>query len=97
MFNANDHLKKSMHRIKQHKNQKALQQRKEQEAQRKLDTRRFIIIGELVCKYFPEMMNRQPQRKKSDTAREFADFENTLRLLASNRSLLEGPESEISK
>ena len=97
MSNIDDHLRKATLRIEQHKNQKSLHQRKEQEARRKLDTRRYIIIGELVCKHFPEMMNCQPQMKKSETAKEFSDFEETLRLLASNRGLLIKLKSEVGK
>ena len=97
MFSANEHLKKSLLRIEQHKNQKALQQRREKEARRKMDIRRYIIIGELVCKYFPEMLKCQPQKKKSDNAKKFADFEDTLRLLASNKSLLVRPKGKISE
>ena len=97
MLNVNDHLKKSLLRTQQLKNQKMSQQRREQEVKRKMDTRRHIIIGELVCRYFPDLMNYQPQRNKADTQQEFAVFENILRILASNADLISQLESKAVK
>jgi len=61
---------------------------RELEAKRKVDTHRNIIIGELVCKYFPDVMECQPQRSKKDNAEIFKDFENLLRVLAADTELL---------
>lgn len=97
MINVNDHLKKSVARIEQLKNQKKSKERREQEAKRKMDTRRYIIIGELVCKYFPDAMKYQPQRSKADNAKEFETFANILNLLADNTELLAKLKKEAAE
>jgi hypothetical protein len=90
-------IEKKLEEIEQLKNQKKSQQRREQKAKRKMDTRRHIIIGELVCKYFPNMMNYWPQRNRADTADEFAVFENILCMLAANAELVSKLEDEAVK
>jgi len=70
------------------KNRKKMQERREQEAKRKVDTHRNIIIGELVCRYFPDVMEFQPQRSKSANVEVFRDFENFLKILVSDTELL---------
>jgi hypothetical protein len=70
------------------KNRKNMQERRELAAKRKVDTHRNIIIGELVCRYFPDVMEYQPQRSKSANTEVFRDFENFLKMLASDVELL---------
>ena len=70
------------------KNRKKMQERREQEAKRKVDIHRNIIIGEMVCKYFPNVMEYQPQRSKSANAEVFKDFESVLEAIASDTELL---------
>ena len=70
------------------KNRKKMQERREQEAKRKVDTRRNIIIGGLVCKYFPDVTEYQPQRSKSANAEAFKNFESILEVIASDTELL---------
>jgi len=89
MQNMNEYYKNSMSRIQQLKNQKELERRRNLEAKRKTDILRHIVIGELVCKHFPEMMQYQPQRNRSDTAKEFLDFENLLQTLATDTEFLD--------
>ena len=97
MLSINEQLKKSVHRIEQLKNQKKSQERQEQAVKRKMDTRRKIIIGGLVCKYFPDIMKYQPQRSNADTTEEFAAFENILRILVVNVDLLTELKAEAAK
>ena len=70
------------------KNRKKMQERREQEAKRKVDTHRNIIIGELVCKYFPDVMEYQPQKSKSANTEVFKSFESVLKVLVSDMELL---------
>lgn len=70
------------------KNRKKMQERRELETKRKVDTHRNIIIGELACKYFPELMECQPHRSKIANAEAFKDFESILKMLASDTELL---------
>jgi hypothetical protein len=97
MIDINDHLKESRDRVKQLKNQKKTKDRREQEAQRKTDNHRHFIIGEMVCKYFPDVKKYQPQRTKAETAAEFLPLAYILRLLAANTELLAALKDEAAK
>ena len=70
------------------KNRKKMKERREQEAKRKIDIHRNIIIGELVCRYFPDVMKYQPQRSKSVNTEVFKSFESVLKVIASDTELL---------
>jgi len=70
------------------KNRKKMQERREQEAKRKVDIHRNIIVGELVCKYFPDVMEYQPQRSKFANTEVFKSFESVLAVIASDTELL---------
>ena len=70
------------------KNRKKMQERREQEAKRKVDIHRNIIIGGLICKYFPDVMEYQPQRSKKGNAEVFKCFESILEMIASDTELL---------
>ena len=97
MINVNDHLKGVISRVEQLKNQRKSRERREQEAKRKLDTRRNIIIGELVCRYFPDVMRLQPQRSKADNAAEFEAFASILSTLANDTELLVRLKEEAAR
>lgn len=89
MNQVNNHLKEFTSRIEQRKNLRKAKERREREAKRKLDARRNFLIGELVCKYFPSMMQYQPQRSQADNRAEFADFESKLRWLSEHTEILQ--------
>lgn len=88
MGQVNDKLKTAITRTEQLKNQRKLRERRNQEAKRKMDVRLNILIGELVCRYFSEMMHYQPQRSNMDNMVEFTEFEDTLIWLSSHAELL---------
>jgi hypothetical protein len=73
MIDINDHLKSSIARVEQLENQRKLKERREQEARKKIETRRHFDFGRLVCKYFPD--------------EDIAAFENLLRALKENAEL----------
>lgn len=89
MNQVNETLKASLTRIEQLRNQRKSQERRERKAKHKMDAHRNFLIGDLVCKYFPNMMKYQPKRSKADNAKEFADFENFLCWLSDNADLVE--------
>lgn len=89
MIDANHYLQTTITRMDQLKNRKKLQERREAEAKRKIDIRRYIVIGELICKYFPETKKYHPHRSKKDNAKEFAHFENIIKAMASESDLLD--------
>ena len=99
MSQTNDELKAIFTRAEQRKNQKKMRERRDQEAKRKVDVHRYILIGELVCQYFPSVIKYQPRHGKVDNKIEFAEFENTLRWLSEHIELLnnmrDNPQNEI--
>lgn len=95
MSNANERLKATLARVEQIKNQNKSRERREMEAKRKKDAHRNFIIGELVCKYFPDMMKYQPKRSKVDNTSEFADFENFLCWLSDKTDLVEAIKKDF--
>lgn len=97
MINVNEHLNTSITRIEQIKNQAKSKARREREAQRKIDTRRNIIIGELVCKYFPNMKRYYPKGNDADIAKEFLFFESILSILAGNTALITELKEEAAE
>ena len=89
MNEINDMLKTTMAEIEQQKiHRRGMMERRNREVKRKMDVHRNIIIGELVCRYFPDMMQYQPHQRKVDNITEFAGFEDTLRWLSDNEELL---------
>jgi len=94
MKQINECFKASANRTEQLKNQKRAKLRREQATKRKLDARRNFLIGELVCKYFPSMMQYQPQRSQAGNKAEFADFESKLRWLSEHPEILQRMEED---
>jgi hypothetical protein len=82
MINANEHLKTSIARVEQLKNQKKSKERREQEKRRKMEARRHFELGRVADKYFPDI--------------EPATFENLLRVLVNNTELLARLEEEAA-
>lgn len=62
--------------------------KKEREIQRKKDQRRNYLIGELVTKYFPDLMALQPGNKSENIAR-FEPLESFLSTLAADKQLIQ--------
>lgn len=60
---TNESIAKLTQKIKALEMQKRAQQKKQREEQRKTDSRRFYIIGELVVKFFPELNEIKPGTK----------------------------------
>jgi len=76
-------------RLEQKKRQKRAQEKRDQEKSRKEDTRRKIVIGGIVLKYFPELSELAPQRSNADNDIEFASLANLLSVLATDKELVD--------
>lgn len=59
----------------QEKHRQIRNENRENDRRRKIATRRQIVVGGLVAKYFPGVLNLQPQLKQVDTEAEFAGLE----------------------
>jgi len=82
MSSVNDRIEKAKERLEQLKHQKKLQDMRERKAKQKTDIRRYIIIGEMVCKYFPEVMLYQPRKTNTENAEEFSHLDDFLQELS---------------
>ncbi|MCL2621237.1 MAG: hypothetical protein FWD97_09930 [Defluviitaleaceae bacterium] len=63
--------------------QEQLIEARELEAKRKRDTRRNLIIGEIVCKYYPYAEQLVPKKSKADNDAEFAQLDRFFQQLFS--------------
>ncbi len=63
-------------------------QKRERDAKKKKDRHRNYIVGELVTKYFPELMCLEPGTNAENVDR-FWRLEAVLSLLANNKELME--------
>ena len=68
--------------------QKRAKQKSERDAKKKKDQRRNYIVGELVTKYFPELMSLEPGTIAENVDR-FWQLEAVLSMLANNKELME--------
>lgn len=70
---------------KQH--QQKVDQRKEKKKAEKKERLRNLVIGELVCEYFPDVAQIEPGQKYENPER-FAMFENVLSVLSEDTDML---------
>ena len=87
MLTIEERIARSEERIAKLKQQKRIEERKEREAKKKKDQRRNYIIGELVSKYFPEVLNLEPGTKAENTIT-FEPLEVFLSVLSSEQILM---------
>ena len=79
----NKHLKTTMIKIVQEKNQRDLKKNREKEAKKKKEDSRYYEFGRLICKYFPEV--------------DVETLECFLRVLAENQEIFEMVKEEAAK
>lgn len=77
------------------KRQKRLQDNREKEQQRKIITRRNIIVGGIISKYFPDIVRFQPKRTQALTNIEFAEFEMFVSLLAEDKDYVSHIQEKV--
>ena len=65
------------------------EQRDERIAMEKKNHRRNYIIGEMVCKHFPEVCDIDPGRTKAENASRFAYVETFISALANDHNLVQ--------
>jgi hypothetical protein len=70
-----DSLEEARKRAAQEERRRIRDDNRENDRRRKIAIRRQIIIGEIVAKYFPAVLNLEPQLKRADTDVEFAVLE----------------------
>jgi len=89
MDKLNEKINKKSEELEQLKRKKRAQLMRESKKARTEDTRRKIVIGGIVLKYFPQLSQLQPQRNNEENNAEFQLFANVLSVLASDNELVE--------
>lgn len=94
MNRTDEYVNDALKRIKQLEHQRRLKKRRDDVQQSKEDTGRYIIIGKLVCRYFPDMMKYRPQHSDAENAKEFSDLEQVLAFIAGHTEFLEAVKKQ---
>lgn len=87
MLTNNERLQNVEKKITESQHLQRLKQKKECELQEKKNQRRNFIIGELVTKYFPEVLSIEPGTR-AENAERFLTLEAFLIELASDQELV---------
>ena len=88
MLTLAEQLAKEKESLVQLQRRQMAKEQREQKQKSKLDSRRRFIIGELIEKKFPELLNYQPRRTQAENKVEFAPLELFLDLLAADDEYL---------
>ena len=83
----NEKITKAKDKVAKLEHQRRVEKRQEKEAERKKNSRRQYIIGELVAKHFPEVQRFEP-RTKAENAVEFRLLDTFLSVLAADQALM---------
>lgn len=84
---TNNFFQESAQRTEQLKRQQLMKAKRDSDAKHKSDTRQYIQIGKLVCKYFPLLLDCQPSAQEEPSP-EYAFFEFLLKWHHSNPELV---------
>ena len=88
MSSINDAIIQAKDRYLQAKRRQQLQDNRDKEAQRKLDTRRKIIIGAIFAEIFPYVRQFQPRRTQAENTIEFAPLRELLVMIAEDKDYI---------
>ena len=91
-----DRLTKAEEKVAQIKQQQRQKELRVLEAQRLKDQRRNIILGELISKFFPEVLRYEPGNPAKNAV-EFAPFAAFLAALADNQDILAQLKDDASR
>lgn len=84
MINDKNMFADARERANQEEHRRIRDMNRENDRQRKIATRRQIIIGGIVIKYFPTVINLQPQLKRADTDIAFAGLDEFVSTVAAD-------------
>lgn len=87
MLTLDERIRQTEAKVTKLKQQRRIQEKKEKESCKRRNQRRNYIIGELVSKHFPEVLNLEPGTK-AENAVTFASFEAFLSVLAADQECI---------
>ena len=96
MSSVDELIIQSQERVEQLKRQKILRDNQEKVKQEAITTRRNMLIGELISKHFPEVLNIQPRRTKSENKIAFETLEVFVSMLADDKEYIERLKQNIA-
>lgn len=88
MDNTNEKIAQITEKINRLKREQKVEVRRKKEAEKKLNQRRFYVVGEIVVKEFPELEKLIPGTK-AENEKVFAGFECFLKELSSNEQVIQ--------
>jgi len=88
MPTLDERIARETQKLEQLKRQKKAQEAREKKNKRKIDTRRQIIIGGIVAKYFPEVLKFEPKYNNAENYIEFAPLANFLSVLNAQKDFV---------
>ncbi len=96
MQTIDERISKAQEKLTQLQQKKRIELRKKHEEEKKKNQRRNYILGEMVTKYFPQVLKLDPGNK-AENAVIFKPFENFLSKLAADQKNAESLAKEIDK
>lgn len=91
-----ERLTKAKDNVAKLEHQRRVEKRRTREAERKKNSRRHYIIGELVSKYFPEVQRFEPGTKAENEV-EFKPLETFLLLLAADQEFIVQLKEKVNR
>lgn len=91
-----ERILKAKEKVERLQRQKKIELRKAKEEEKKKNQRRNYIVGELVTKYFPQILKLEPGNK-AENAVTFKPFEMFLSKLAADQKIAEWLAKEINE
>lgn len=89
MDEFNNFVKVAVSRTEQLKNRARAQQRRKEAAIKKAEIRKHIFVGEMVCRYFPNLMQYDPPSFGKEDGHDYDHLESTIKWLADHSDLLD--------
>ena len=80
-----EQIAKELTKIEQLKRQKRSKDIREKRKKKEIDTRRQIIVGKLILKYFPEFLRLQPCRTEAENNIELETLNVLISILADDK------------
>lgn len=96
MQSIDERISKAQEKLTQLQQKKRIELRKKHEQEKKKNQRRNYILGELVTKYFPQLLKLEPGNK-AENAVTFKPFEMFLSKLAADQKIAEWLAKEINE
>lgn len=97
MKNINERISFNIERLEQLKRQKKIEDARDKKQKEAIDLRRKIIVGDMIVKYFPEILNFQPCRTTKETDIAFAPVKIFMSILAEDEQYVSLLKEKVRK